>query len=41
MYYFTVGKAWSVETGLYLLVMTAGNALGGVSVPLLRKMIKG
>ena len=41
MYYFTVGKAWSMETGLYLLVMTAGNALGGVSVPLLRKMIKG
>ena len=41
MYYFTVGKAWSAETALYLLVMTAGNALGGVSVPLLRKMIKG
>lgn len=40
MYYFTIGKAWSAETILYLLVMTAGNALGGVSVPLLRKMIK-
>ena len=41
MYYFTVGKAWSAEAALYLLVMTAGNAVGGISIPLLRKLIKG
>ena len=38
MYYFTVGQAWSGETVLYLLVMTAGNAVGGVTIPLLRKL---
>ena len=37
MYYFTVGKAWSGTAVLYLLVMTAGNAAGGVLIPLLRK----
>ena len=37
MYYFTVGKAWSAEAVLYLLIMTAGNAAGGVLIPLLRK----
>lgn len=37
MYYFTVGKAWSGEAVLYLLIMTAGNAAGGVLIPLLRK----
>ena len=40
MYYFTVGQAWSAQAALCLLVMTAGNAVGGVSIPLLRKLIK-
>ena len=40
MYYFTVGQAWSAEAVLCLLVMTAGNAVGGVCIPLLRKLIK-
>ena len=40
MYYFTVGKAWNGEAALYLLVMTGGNAVGGVSIPLFRKLIK-
>ena len=39
MFYFTVGKAWSVEAVFYLLIMTVGNAVGGVSVPLLRRVI--
>ena len=39
MFYFTVGKAWSVEAVFYLLIMTLGNAVGGVSVPLLRRLI--
>ena len=38
MYYFTVGLAWRGETVLYLLVMTLGNAVGGVLLPLLRKL---
>lgn len=37
MYYFTVGNAWSGKAVLYLMVMTAGNAVGGVLIPLLRK----
>ena len=40
MYYFTVGRAWSVNAVLYLLIMTAGNAVGGVCVPLMRKLIR-
>ena len=39
MFYFTVGKAWSVEAVFYLLIMTVGNAAGGGSVPLLRKLL--
>lgn len=39
MYYFTVGRAWSMEAAIYLLVMTAGNAVGGVSIPLLRRIM--
>ena len=34
---FTVGGAWSGKAVLYLLIMTAGNAVGGVLIPLLRK----
>jgi len=40
MYYFTIAGAWSGKTILYLLVMTLGNAVGGVIVPLVRKGIK-
>jgi formate/nitrite transporter FocA (FNT family) len=40
MYYFTVGQAWSGKAILYLLVMTAGNGVGGVFVPLMRKAIR-
>ena len=39
MYYFTVGQAWNLNTALYLLVMTAGNAVGGIFIPLMRKLI--
>ena len=40
MFYFTVGRAWSGKAVLYLLIMTAGNAAGGVSLPLLRRAVK-
>ncbi len=40
MYYFTIGRAWDGTAILYLLVMTAGNALGGVFLPLMRKAIQ-
>lgn len=40
MFYFTMGQAWSVKTFLYLLIMTAGNSVGGVLIPLIRKKIK-
>ena len=41
MYYFTIGNAWSWNAALYMLVMTLGNAVGGVFIPLLRKIING
>ena len=37
MYYFSIAGMWSGKTLLYILVMTAGNAIGGVILPLLRK----
>lgn len=37
MYYFTIGNAWSWKAAGYLLLMTLGNAAGGVLIPLLRK----
>lgn len=39
MYYFTMGGAWSGRAVLYLLVMTVGNAVGGVAGPLARKVL--
>lgn len=36
MFYFSVTGMWSGKTLLYLLVMTVGNAVGGVTFPLLR-----
>ena len=39
MYYFTMGGAWSGRAVLYLLVMTVGNAAGGVIGPLARKVL--
>lgn len=37
MFYFTVGAAWSGKAALYLLLMSLGNAAGGIFIPLLRK----
>ena len=39
MYYFTMGGAWSARTLGYLLVMTLGNAVGGVIGPLARGLL--
>ncbi len=39
MYYFSMAGAWSGRTLLALLVMTAGNALGGVFFPLTRRLL--
>lgn len=36
MFYFTVAKAWSLKTLGYLLVITLGNAVGGLLVPAIR-----
>lgn len=37
MFYFSVSRSWTARSFLCLLVMTAGNALGGMLVPLARK----
>lgn len=39
MYYITMAKAWSGKAIIYLLIMTLGNAFGGVIIPLLRKCV--
>lgn len=36
MFYFSVAEVWSVKSFGYLLVMTLGNAVGGVILPLAR-----
>lgn len=36
MFYFSMAGVWSAKTVLYLLVMTVGNAVGGVIFPLAR-----
>ena len=38
MFYFTAAGVWSGRTVLYLIVMTLGNAVGGVIFPLCRKL---
>lgn len=40
MYYFSVAGAWSLKALGYLLVMTLGNAVGGVFFPLVRGCLK-
>lgn len=37
MFYFTIAKVWSLNTVVYLLVMTLGNAVGGMFIPFVRK----
>ena len=37
MFYFTIAKAWSLNTVGYLAVMTLGNAVGGMLIPFVRK----
>lgn len=37
MFYFTVAEAWSVKSLGYLIIMTLGNALGGIFIPTVRK----
>ncbi len=39
MYYFSLAGAWSAKTLLYVIVMTLGNSVGGLLLPLLRGFI--
>ena len=41
MYYFSIAGAWSMKTLGYVLVMTLGNSVGGVLIPLLRGRFAG
>ena len=40
MFYYTVAGAWSLKALGYLMIMTAGNAVGGIIIPLVRKVNK-
>lgn len=40
MFYFSVANVWSGKAFLYMLVMTLGNACGGVIIPLCRALRK-
>ena len=37
MFYFTLAKAWSVKAFVWLMIMTLGNSVGGILIPILRK----
>lgn len=38
MFYFSIANVWSPHTILYLLLMTLGNACGGVIIPVARRL---
>lgn len=38
MFYFSVGEALSAKALGYLIIMTAGNSLGGILIPLVKKI---
>lgn len=37
MFYFSIAKAWSLDTVIALLVITVGNSLGGMFIPFIKK----
>lgn len=37
MFYYTIAEAWSLKAVVYLIVMTLGNAVGGMLIPFVRK----
>ena len=40
MFYFTVGNMWSWKSVMWLTIMTAGNSVGGMLIPVARKVIR-
>ena len=40
MYYFSVASIWSLKVAGYLLIMILGNAVGGIFIPAMYKIIK-
>lgn len=38
MFYFSVAGAWSLRAVIYLLLMTLGNSVGGILLPLVKKV---
>ena len=40
MYYFSIANVWKLKTLCYVLIMTAGNGLGGVFFPAVIKLCK-
>lgn len=38
MYYFSIADMWSFKSLLYIIIMTLGNALGGILIPLLKRI---
>ena len=37
MFYFSVSNKWDLNTFIYMLVMTLGNSVGGMTIPFIRK----
>lgn len=37
MYFFTIADLWSIKAFGYLIIMSLGNSIGGILIPLLRK----
>jgi len=39
MFYFTMGNAWGAKAFLYILVISAGNLVGGSLIPFAKKYL--
>lgn len=37
MYFFTIADLWNVKAFGYIIIMSLGNSIGGILIPLLRK----
>ena len=40
MFYFTLGNSWSWKMALYIAIMTVGNTIGGLVIPVFKKLAK-
>lgn len=40
MFYFSIAKKWSLDSAVYVIIVTLGNAFGGMLIPFVKKAFK-